>query len=69
MEFRISDTFTYSLTKLTSQEQKALKTTAFDLQLNPANSGLRFHQRDRTTATKARVELTKANFHREVPDA
>ena len=27
MEFRISDTFTDSLTKLTSQEQKAVKTT------------------------------------------
>ncbi|MBE7383080.1 MAG: UvrD-helicase domain-containing protein [Leptolyngbya sp. SIO1E4] len=47
MEFRISDTFTDSLTKLTSQEQKAVKTTAFDLQLNPASSGLRFHKLDR----------------------
>jgi hypothetical protein len=33
MEFRISDTFTDSLSKLTAQEQKAVKTTAFDLQL------------------------------------
>jgi hypothetical protein len=32
MEFRISDTFTNSLTKLASQEQKAVKTTSFDLQ-------------------------------------
>lgn len=47
MEFRISDTFTDSLTKLTSQEQKAVKTTAFDLQLNPASSSLRFHKLDR----------------------
>ncbi len=47
MEFRIADTFTDSLTKLTSQEQKAVKTTAFDLQLNPANPGLRFHKLDR----------------------
>jgi hypothetical protein len=31
MEFRIADTFTASLSKLTSQEQKAVKTTAFDL--------------------------------------
>ncbi len=31
MEFRISDTFTDSLTKLTGQEQKAVKTTSFDL--------------------------------------
>lgn len=47
MEFRIADTFTDSLTKLMSQEQKATKTTAFDLQLNPANPGLKFHKVDR----------------------
>ncbi|WP_291321777.1 hypothetical protein, partial [Desulfonatronospira sp.] len=47
MEFRIADTFTDSLTKLTNQEQKAAKTAAFDLQLNPASSGLRFHKLDR----------------------
>lgn len=47
MEFRIADTFTDSLTKLTGQEQKAVKTTAFDLQLNPASSGMRFHKLDR----------------------
>ena len=34
MEFRIADTFTDSLAKLTGDEQKAVKTTAFDLQLN-----------------------------------
>ena len=33
MEFLISDTFTDSLTRLTGDEQKATKTTAFDLQL------------------------------------
>ncbi len=47
MEFRIANTFTDSLTRLTSQEQKAAKTTAFDLQLNAASSGLRFHKLDR----------------------
>jgi hypothetical protein len=47
MEFRIADTFTDSLTKLTGQEQKATKTAAFDLQLNPTSSGLRFHKFDR----------------------
>ncbi len=36
MEFRIADTFTDSLAKLTGEEQKAAKTTAFDLQMNPA---------------------------------
>jgi mRNA-degrading endonuclease RelE of RelBE toxin-antitoxin system len=44
MEFRIFDTFTDSLAKLTGQEQKVVKTTAFDLQLNPANPGMQFHK-------------------------
>lgn len=48
MQFRIADTFTASLAKLTGQEQKAVKTTAFDLQLNPANPGLQFHKLDRS---------------------
>ena len=44
MEFRIADTFTDSLAKLTGDEQKAIKTTAFDLQLDPASPGLQFHK-------------------------
>ena len=44
MEFRIADTFTDSLAKLTGDEQKAVKTAAFDLQLNPAHPGLQFHK-------------------------
>ena len=48
MDFRISDTFTGSLAKLTGEEQKAVKTTAFDLQMNPANPGIRLHRVDRT---------------------
>ena len=44
MQFRIADTFTDSLDKLTGNEQKAAKTTAFDLQLNPARPGLQFHK-------------------------
>lgn len=47
MEFRIADTFTDSLSRLTAQEQKAVKTTAFDLQLNPSSPGLSFHKLDR----------------------
>ena len=31
MQFRIADTFTDSLARLTGDEQKAVKTTAFDL--------------------------------------
>ena len=37
MHFRIADTFTASLARLTGDEQKAVKTPAFDLQLNPAS--------------------------------
>ncbi len=47
MEFRIADTFTDSLARLTTQEQKAAKTTAFDLQLDPTSNGLSFHKLDR----------------------
>ena len=47
MEFRIGDTFTDSLARLTGEEQKAVKMTAFDLQLNPANPGMQFHRLDR----------------------
>ncbi|MCY4615279.1 MAG: DNA helicase, partial [Chloroflexi bacterium] len=46
MEFRIADTFTASLARLTADEQKAAKTTAFDLQLNPANPGIQLHRID-----------------------
>ena len=48
MEFRIANTFADSLAKLTGQEQKSVKTTAFDLQLNPANPGMQFHRLDKS---------------------
>ena len=44
MEFRIADTFTDSLTRLTNQEQKAVKTTAFDLQVDPAHPSVQLHR-------------------------
>lgn len=44
MQFRIADTFTTSLAKLTNAEQTAAKTTAFDLQANPEQPGLSYHQ-------------------------
>ena len=46
MEFLIADTFTDSLAKLTGDEQKSAKTTAFDLQINLANPGMSFHKLD-----------------------
>src|SRR5437870_5425876 len=47
MDFLIADTFTDSLARLTGDEQKAVKTTAFDLQVNPAIPGLNFHKLDK----------------------
>jgi mRNA-degrading endonuclease RelE of RelBE toxin-antitoxin system len=44
MQFLIADTFTASLAKLNGDEQKQVKTSAFDLQMNPANPGLQFHK-------------------------
>lgn len=43
-EFRIADTFTDSLARLTSDEQKLAKTTAFDLQVNPAHPSMSLHR-------------------------
>jgi hypothetical protein len=47
MNFLVADTFTDSLARLTAQEQKAAKTTAFDLQIDPSGPGLSFHKLDR----------------------
>lgn len=47
MDFRIADTFTDSLVRLTGEEQKHVKTTVFDLQVNPASPGMKFHKLDK----------------------
>jgi len=47
MNFLIADTFTDSLARLTGDEQKSVKTTAFDLQLKPASPGMSFHKLDK----------------------
>ncbi|KEO86024.1 DNA helicase [Erythrobacter sp. JL475] len=44
MNFHIADSFTAALSRLTGQEQKQAKTSAFDLQLNPAHPGLKMHR-------------------------
>ena len=44
MNFRIADTFTDSLARLTYDEQKTVKTTVFDLQANPKHPSLQFHK-------------------------
>ena len=41
MNFRVADTFTDSLARLTGDEQKLAKSTAFDFQLDPVNPDLR----------------------------
>ena len=52
MNFLIANTFTDSLAKLTGNEQKAVKTTVFDLQLNPAQPGMQFHKLAKTKDPK-----------------
>ena len=47
MQFLISDTFMASLGKLTAEEQKLAKTTAFDLQADPTAPGFSFHKLDK----------------------
>ena len=47
MEFRIADTFTQSLARLTAEEQKQVKQTTFDAQVNPGSPGLSFHKLDK----------------------
>jgi mRNA-degrading endonuclease RelE of RelBE toxin-antitoxin system len=46
MDFRIADTFTASLARLTAEEQKAVKVTTFDLQTNPSSPGIQMHKLD-----------------------
>lgn len=46
MDFRIADTFTASLARLTGEEQKAVKVTTFDLQTNPSSPGIQMHKLD-----------------------
>nr|MBA3572368.1 DNA helicase [Pyrinomonadaceae bacterium] len=48
MEFLIADTFTGSLARLTGDEQKIAKTTAFDFQMNPVNPGMALHRIDKS---------------------
>jgi|GEM_PF-1986346 len=56
MDFLIADTFTASLARLTGEEQRAVKTSAFDLQLNPAAPALQFHRLDRAHARSFRSQ-------------
>lgn len=44
MNFHIADSFTAALPRLNGQEQKQVKTAAFDLQLDPSRPGLQMHR-------------------------
>ncbi len=48
MQFRIADSFTKALCKLSAQEQSAAKITVFDLQQDPSALGLQFHRIDKS---------------------
>jgi len=45
--FSVPSSRTWPTCLITGDEQKAVKTTAFDLQLNPANPGMSFHKLDK----------------------
>lgn len=48
MRFCIADSFQSALSRLSAQEQKAVKETVFDLQMNPTAPGLQFHRIDKS---------------------
>lgn len=48
MKFCIADSFPKALARLPAQEQKAVKTTVFDLQMDPTHPGLQFHRIDKS---------------------
>ncbi|MFG1375322.1 UvrD-helicase domain-containing protein [Xanthobacter autotrophicus] len=46
MQFLIAETFTSSFTRLSGMDQKAVKASVFDLQMDPAGNGLKLHRID-----------------------
>jgi hypothetical protein len=44
MNFLIADTFTASFNRLAGQDQKAVKASVFDLQMDPTGNGLQLHR-------------------------
>jgi hypothetical protein len=48
MDFRIAATFTDALARLPAQDQKAVKVSVMDLQLDPSAPGLRMHRIDKS---------------------
>ncbi len=48
MNFLIADTFTASFNRLSGQDQKAVKASVFDLQMDPGGNGLQLHRIDKS---------------------
>src|SRR6201995_5133699 len=48
MDFLIAEPFTASFNKLSGLDQKAVKASVFDLQMDPAGSGLQLHRIDKS---------------------
>ncbi len=48
MNFLIADTFTASFNRLSSVDQKAVKASVFDLQMDPSGNGLQLHRIDKS---------------------
>lgn len=51
MNFHLADTFTSSFNRLSGQDQKAVKASVFDLQMNPSGNGLQLHRIDKSKDT------------------
>ena len=48
MNFHLADTFTSSFSRLSGQDQKAVKASVFDLQMDPSGNGLQLHRIDKS---------------------
>ena len=48
MKFLIADTFTASFNRLSGVDQKAVKASVFDLQMDPTGNGLQLHRIDKS---------------------
>ncbi|MBY0282806.1 MAG: UvrD-helicase domain-containing protein [Sphingomonas sp.] len=48
MNFLIADTFTAAFSRLSSPDQKAVKASVFDLQMDPSGNGLQLHRIDKS---------------------
>jgi len=51
MNFLIAETFTASFNRLSGQDQKAVKASVFDLQMDPTGNGLQLHRIDKSKDT------------------